>query len=562
MTQGEALDILKSGMNVYLTGSAGAGKTYVLNQYIEYLKAREIEVAVTASTGIAATHMNGTTIHSWSGLGIRDELTDWDMDALEQKKNLFSRFQKTKVLIIDEVSMLHAHRLDMVNRVCQMFKRSSEPFGGIQIVLSGDFFQLPPITRNEGFNRKVHYIYASEAWKCMDLKICYLEEQHRQEDDAYSRILNAIRDNEINEEVVEVLKERHEAELEEDVVPTKLYTHNVDVDAINTRELAAIEDDEHVFTMMHKGKPHLVEGLMKSCLAPADLRLKRGAAVMFVKNNYEAGYVNGTLGKVIKFDEVGNPVVETIKGNRITAVPTDWSVEDDGKILAQVSQVPLRLAWAITVHKSQGMSLDAAEIDLSKSFVQGQGYVALSRVRSLKGLRLVGFNPMALQIDPAVLHLDKDLRRRSEEIREIFEKLTEEELEFLHTNFVKRMGGIADDKKIAQNIESHRQGIKEGKILKVSTYEQTKELLLKKLSLKEIAKERGMTEGTIISHLEKLKETDPELDFSYLKPDEKRFKEIKKAFDKSKDTKLTPVVQILGAGYSFDEVRLARVFLK
>ena len=146
MTQAQALAIMKTGVNVYLTGSAGSGKTHTLREYIKWLGEHDIPVAITASTGIAATHMNGMTIHGWAGIGIREYITDADMDMIEQKQYLWKRFEKARVLIIDEVSMLHAHRLDMVERVCRRFKRSDAPFGGLQVILSGgDFFQLPPV---------------------------------------------------------------------------------------------------------------------------------------------------------------------------------------------------------------------------------------------------------------------------------------------------------------------------------------------------------------------------------------------------------------------------------
>ncbi len=141
MLQSEALDILKLGKNVFLTGPAGSGKTHVLNEYIKYLKSNAVDVAVTASTGIAATHLGGQTIHSWSGLGIRDVLTDYDIENMMEKQYLYKRFEKTKVLIIDEVSMLHHYRLDLIEWICRQFKRNEKPFGGMQVILSGDFFK-------------------------------------------------------------------------------------------------------------------------------------------------------------------------------------------------------------------------------------------------------------------------------------------------------------------------------------------------------------------------------------------------------------------------------------
>ncbi len=155
MTQAQALAIMKTGVSIYLTGSAGSGKTYLLNQYIQYLKEHDIPVAITASTGIAATHMNGMTIHGWSGIGIREFLTEKDMEDLEERQYLWKRFEKARVLIIDEVSMLHAHRLDMVERICRRFKRNDAPFGGLQVILSGDFFNFHLFQNKQNHHQKI-----------------------------------------------------------------------------------------------------------------------------------------------------------------------------------------------------------------------------------------------------------------------------------------------------------------------------------------------------------------------------------------------------------------------
>ena len=190
MKQSEALDILKMGHNVFLTGEPGAGKTHVLNTFIGYLKQHQIPVGITASTGIAATHIGGMTIHSWSGIGIKDEITDTHMEKLLARGPLVKRFATTRVLIIDEVSMLHGKRLDLVNQVCKAFKKSDKPFGGLQVVLTGDLFQLPPVTRDGG---DVDFVFKSRAWEELNLKICYLKEQHRQDDDQLLSILDSIR---------------------------------------------------------------------------------------------------------------------------------------------------------------------------------------------------------------------------------------------------------------------------------------------------------------------------------------------------------------------------------
>jgi ATP-dependent DNA helicase PIF1 len=404
MLQDEAMDILKLGHNVYLTGAAGSGKTYVLNQYIKYLRQNNIVVGVTASTGIAATHMNGMTLHSWAGLGIGDTI---DIERILTKSTIKKRMAETRVLIIDEVSMLDGHVLDAVDAITRAFKDSTKPFGGLQVVLSGDLFQLPPVTKSgEPF-----YVFNSEAWKSMSLKICYLEEQHRQDDSNLLSILNAIRSNSVDETHFEELSERMKPAPDSQEV-IKLYTHNAHVDDINITELNKLKTEAKTYNMTSRGRENAVESLINRCLAPEQLVLKIGSEVMFVANNPAKQFYNGTLGKVVKFKSDGRPIIETRQG-LITVDEHTWKTEDGDKTIAEITQLPLRLAWAITIHKSQGMSLDAAEIDLSKSFEPGMGYVALSRVRSIEGLYIKGINNMAMVVNPQIIELDVKLRARS-----------------------------------------------------------------------------------------------------------------------------------------------------
>lgn len=548
MTQQEALDILKMGHNVYLTGSAGSGKTYVLNQYINYLKKHEVDVGVTASTGIAATHMNGTTIHSWSGLGIRDTVSPADLDAMEEKQYLWKRFQNARVLIIDEISMMHHFRLDLVEKICKFFKRNEKPFGGIQVILCGDFFQLPPVARRG--EDEAHFVYHSNAWDNMDIKVCYLHEQHRQHDADFIQVLNDIRASSVSAETLNLLTARYNKEPDTTVRATKLYTHNIDVDKINDVELEKLEGELHTYSMTERGRDHLIETIKKSCLAPGILRIKKGAHVMFVKNNTEAGYANGTLGTVVGFDFDDTPIVETASGKRITATPIEWDIQEEGRVLAGITQVPLRLAWAITVHKSQGMSLDAVEVDLSKSFERGMGYVALSRVRTLKGLKLLGLNDVALEVHEEVLGFDKTLQKESEKTRALLKQFTKTQLDAVHTKVIELLAPIK-------------------KIPKIPSHQITKHLVLAKKSLKEIAKERDLSIDTILEHLEKLKLEENVPDMKYLKLDaftDVRFKKIAEAFSvafkKEGDLRLGPVKNMLGSGFSYDEIRLARLFIE
>lgn len=558
MTQKEALAIMKTGVNVYLTGSAGSGKTYLLNQYINYLKEHDINVAVTASTGIAATHMHGMTIHSFAGVGIRKFLTEADLDALEEKKYLWNRFEKTKVLIIDEVSMLDAQTLDVVDKVCRRFKRKDIPFGGLQIILSGDFFQLPPINKT-GENDSKNMIIYSKAWQEMKPAICYLTEQHRQEDDVFLNILNAIRENALEEEHYKILSSRYNAPLREDIKPTKLYTHNKNVDIENNLHLEKIDNETFSFDMTHKGQDVIVDILKKSCLAHETLFLKKGAEVMFIKNNPELGYVNGSRGVVEGFSDEGLPIVRLLNGRKIIVERENWAIEEENKTKASICQVPLRLAWAITIHKSQGMSLDSAEIDLSNTFAYGMGYVALSRVKTLEGVRLVGFSRGSLSVDPEVLSFDKNLRKESEENRELFVKLKTEEQEKLEKEFILKMGGTL---KVSKKIDS-----KTKKVIKIPSIEITKELLDKGFDIKSIAKERNLAESTILGHIEEIVEKYPETIITQIRPDQKKIDMVKRAINSLKDEdkkKLTPVKNILektGNKISFEEIRLARLFV-
>jgi hypothetical protein len=553
MKQSEALTILKAGRNVYITGPAGSGKTYILNEYIQYLKERGVSVAVTASTGIAATHIGGVTIHSWSGIGIKDDLSSMEIDLLTQKEYLWKRYDKARVLIIDEVSMINAKMFDALDRLAQGMKGNTLPFGGMQVVLSGDFFQLPPIIRGGG---EVAYIDKSNAWKTLGVRVCYLEEQHRQDDLSLHGILNEIRSGEVSPETQKLFEEMCGNESKQKSEPTRLYTHNFDVDSVNEERLEKLSGEMFEYEMKTKGRASVVQSLCKSILAPENLRLKKDAVVMFVKNNFEEGYVNGTLGRVVAFEN-NIPVVETYSGKKVFVGSVTWEVEDDGKVLAQAEQLPLRLAWAITVHKSQGMSIDSAEIDLSKSFVPGQGYVALSRLRNIEGLTLLGLNKMALSVDPYVLMLNKRLLKESLAWSRVIKKFSTDDFDEMHTDFIVRSGGTVDAKEIKKNKARTSEEIQ----LKIPTHEQTLTLLHKGKSLKEVAKERGMTMGTIISHLEKLEHGMYDIDLKKYAPKAKDLKAIKSAFKETKDTKLTPVHKKLKGKYTYDELRLARLFL-
>src|SRR3989344_1765839 len=449
MTQETALSILKTGANVFLTGEPGSGKTHVVSCFIAYLKKYSIEPAITASTGIAATHIGGTTIHSWSGIGIKKELSPSDVKRISSNKKVSARIKKTHTLIIDEISMLDGKTLIAVDQVCKEVRGSAAPFGGIQVVLVGDFFQLPPVvTRDNGpattlfESEPMQFAFDSPVWTLADLSTCYLSEQHRQSERRFLELLSAIRSGSVLTEHRECLNQCLVTLSSRDANITKLFTHNEDVDRLNSIELGKLDGELKSFDMEEKGNDVLVKHLKRGCLSPEHLELKLNSVVMFPKNTSKLGFVNGTLGTIANFDEDGGfPVVGTREGGIIVAGPMEWSIEENGEAVASIKQVPLRLAWAMTVHKSQGMSLDAAFVDLGGAFVEGQGYVALSRVRKLDGLFLASYNDKSLTVHPLVKAKDSDFRRASEELESNFFKLPRENLEKIQNDFIKSCGG-------------------------------------------------------------------------------------------------------------------------
>jgi ATP-dependent DNA helicase PIF1 len=500
MTQEQALAILDAGHSVFLTGPAGSGKTYVLNAFIREARERGKSVAVTASTGLAATHLGGNTIHSWAGIGIADELND--RMVRDMSKTRKDQINKADVLIIDEVSMLHDYRLDMIDQLCQQVRDNEKPFGGLQLVLSGDFFQLPPVNRMD--SRQGSFVTNAQAWEASEPVICYLSEQHRQEDDELLEILTAMRANDLRRRHAEALLARKSHRTPFDEPITELYTKNINVDTVNQAKLEAMEGELHEYDMTSSGRKGGVESLKKSCLAPETLQLKKGAFVMFVKNSAEKKYVNGTLGTVVGFtnDEDELPIVETRQGKKITAEPDIWEMRDGEKKIASISQIPLRLAWAITVHKSQGMTLDAAHIDLSNAFVPGMGYVALSRVKSLDTLSLAGLNRIALQLDESAHTIDEELRSASKKHQKEHEGLVEsyKKKQKQRAKTVKKANKRSWNDKLEKMRKDHPNAYKPWKKIEDDT------LLLQwsdGKTVKRMAKTLGRHEGSVRARLKK-----------------------------------------------------------
>ena len=571
MKQETALKLLKAGENVFLTGSAGAGKTYTLNQYINYLKARKVTVAITASTGIAATHMNGMTIHTWAGIGIKDAISEDELKRMKERKYLKEHLENAQVLIIDEISMLHAKQLNLVNKVLKYFKESEEPFGGIQVIAAGDFFQLPPVGKKEERNRD-KFCFMSDAWVEAKFRVCYLTEQHRQGNDYLNDILNAIRAQNISPEHIQALKQTRDQGIGD--IFTRLYTHNMDVDSINFKHLNEIDQESRQFDAQCDGNDKLIETLKSSVRAPENLTLKKHAKVMFVKNNFDLGYINGSLGEVIAFEEDDEygvlPKVKLTDGTTLTVEPETWSVDnDEGKTIASFQQIPLRLAWAITIHKSQGMTLETAEINLANTFEKGQGYVALSRLKTLNGLKLLGLNDQALELDSLAIKADRRFQELSAEADEHF---ADADCTVQHKAFIRHCGGTLNEYEIERNEKKiAKTGSKQN--FASATLDETRALFEDGYEIQDIAVERGLTPATIINHLGRLHK-EQALDISVANPGEESVEQVRKIYkrlNKRKEAdhfnddgsiKLRPIVELTNPRMGYDQVRLALLFVE
>ncbi len=391
-----ALDLLeKTNESLFLTGKAGTGKSTLLQLFRSTTRKKMV---VLAPTGIAALNVQGQTIHSFFGFPPR----------LIQAKDITKHFNKKwfkriEVLVIDEISMVRADLLDAIDRSLRLNRDSPLPFGGVQMVFIGDLFQLPPVIASEEEKRhfemayETPYFFSAKVLQDFEFEKMELRKVYRQEHRHFLRLLEAVRHNSVDWEDLEDLNQRYQPSFEAEQSFITLSPRNAKVDRINQRELANLFTLEKSFTARVHG-----EFDPKQYPTEMELRLKEGAQVMFIKNDIEGNFVNGTIGKVTGFDEEGIKVFTDEQGSPkvINVVPVKWEIiryrpgkenpdEIEAEVIGTFEQYPLRLAWAVTIHKSQGKTFDKVIIDMDTgAFEFGQTYVALSRCRTLEGIVL------------------------------------------------------------------------------------------------------------------------------------------------------------------------------
>ena len=417
--QKEALNSILDGKNVFLTGPGGTGKSHLLKIFIErynkinILSDSEKELYVTSTTGISSLLINGKTLHSYAGIGLGNKSYDFYIDKIKKNYKLKNRWRNTKILIIDEISMLEPELFEKLEIIARKVRNNEKKFGGIQLIISGDFLQLPPVNSNK-------LCFESNIWSDMIDKTFYFQENLRQDNKKFQDILNKIRLGIVDEDVKNCLTScinKNKTDLL--IEPTILYSKRHMVKEYNSDKLKLLSsNDKQIYksTIEYKNikdeyKEAYAEIINKMCDVENEIELTIGTQVMLVVNGIDDNLANGSIGKIIKFDN-NYPVVLFTNGIEKLITEYKWSLSDDNKKEPNVYkfQIPLVLAWAITIHRAQGATLDYIETDLGYSiFEYGQVYVVLSRVKTKEGIFIKNINFNKIKANPKAIEYYNNL---------------------------------------------------------------------------------------------------------------------------------------------------------
>jgi ATP-dependent exoDNAse (exonuclease V) alpha subunit len=402
--QQKALELLQSGENVFLTGGAGCGKSHLIRAFMSSQSSKTLPIL--ASTGAAAVLVGGRTFHSFFGLGIMEGGPEMALQKALKDRRVLKRVSQIEGFILDEVSMIPAEAIEVAEQIARVAKESSLPWGGLRVIFVGDFAQLPPVTK-QGPRA---WAFRSRVWKDSGFQTCFLSHNHRIEDRDFLDILAQVRAGNVTP-AVHAFLESHVREHDESDKATRLFPLRDQAEMFNRTELASIDEPEVRIHSVYLGEPKNIEALQRQAPIPAELVLKRGCRVLFLQNDPQRRWVNGTRGTVVSI-EPEKIIVAKDKGREVTVEKATFSIQDaDGNIKASVINFPLILAYATTIHKSQGATLDELWVDLSRLWEPGHAYVALSRLRSPQGLRILRWSERSFVIDPLVNQFYETLDR-------------------------------------------------------------------------------------------------------------------------------------------------------
>lgn len=394
--QKDALDLLQSDRNVFLTGVAGSGKSFLVRQFLRGLDRKEFPVL--ASTGAAAVLIGGRTFHSFFGLGIMEGGLEATLERAAFDRRLKHRLNRMNGFILDEVSMISGQALQAAETICRYLRESEEPWGGAKVVVVGDFAQLPPISRH---GQEKDWAFKSEAWQISDFAPAVLNTIVRTADSDFLAVLNDVREGQVTDRVTSFLDQKVEPFVD-DYEGTCLFPRRTSTAQYNDKRLNQIEAEMHSFPTEYMGKKWGIANLKKNCPIGEEIHLKVGALVMTRFNDPKYRFINGTTGHITEI--LKNEILIELKSGRVVEIDRiDFSLLDgEGSAIAVARNYPLSLAYATTIHKAQGMTLDQMMVDLSALWEPGQAYVALSRLSSADGLKIKSWDPSSIRVDEEV----------------------------------------------------------------------------------------------------------------------------------------------------------------
>lgn len=418
--QREAIRHIICGKNAFLTGPAGTGKSYVLKYYIEWFKENKEnnnnKIYITSTTGLSALLIDGITIHRYSGIGIVDTEIEKDFIKIMKMKTLKKRWCNTSVLIIDEISMMNAQLFDKLEYLARKIRRNEEPFGGIQIILSGDFLQIPPV-------KSENFCFEASKWNIID-KTFYFDEILRQNDDILQSVLNNVRLGIVTNDVKTLLDSCLNKELHpiNNIEPTLLFSKKNMVITYNQKRLNDLiknGKENYIFESSYQfsddkiSNHNMYRDMLNNQFQTDDnLHLSINSQVMLTINMPELNLSNGSRGIIIDFtkDSDHYPIVLFDDGKVLKILPNNYTIDEDRLIITK-QQIPLMLSWAITIHKAQGMTLDYIKTDIGNSiFEYGQAYVVLSRIKNIEGLSLINIDYSKIKSHPKILKYYENLK--------------------------------------------------------------------------------------------------------------------------------------------------------